>query len=105
MLLFTAMWSLKTGHVLLLHHSEAVKHPVCEVAHDQKSAHIHDERWAKEDCLLCAFVVSAQEPFVLPELPDLLSKLPDSESPAFYFAPVFSKKACDSAMRRGPPAA
>jgi hypothetical protein len=93
---------LKTAHVLLLHHHDE-EHPVCEASHDSNSAHIHDERWANEDCSLCAFVIAASEPFSLPFLPDFQSKLPDSASPAYYQAPAFSKKACDSAMRRGPP--
>lgn len=105
MVFFTAFWSLKTAHVLVLHHHASSDHPVCEAAHDQKSAHIHDKRWANEDCSLCAFVVSVSEPFLLPALPILFSKLPDSESPVFYFAPVFSKKACDASMLRGPPVA
>jgi hypothetical protein len=104
MLVFTTFWSLKTAHVLLLHHV-ASEHPVCDASHDANLAHIHDERWANDDCTLCAFVVSASEIFSLPALPALKSKIPDSEAPVFYFTPVFSKKACDSAMRRGPPVA
>ncbi len=103
MLLFTAFWSLKTAHVLLMHHHDSTEHPVCEASHDQNSAHIHDERWANDDCSLCAFVVSASELFSFPALLAFQSKLPESESPVFYHAPVFSKKACDSTMHRGPP--
>lgn len=105
LLVFLAAWSLKTAHVLLLHHSDQAKHPVCEAAYEHHGTHLHDERWVNEDCSLCAFVVSVSEPFALPVLIAFLSKLPDSESPAFYFAPFYSKKACDSAMRRGPPTA
>ncbi|MBC7775143.1 MAG: hypothetical protein H7246_06855 [Phycisphaerae bacterium] len=105
MLLFTAFWSLKTVHVLVLHHHNPSEHPVCELAHDQQGTHIHDERWASENCSLCAFVVSASDSFSLPVFPALLPKLPESESPVFYLAPAFSKKACDSTMRRGPPCA
>lgn len=103
MLLFTAFWSLKTVHILALHHHHAAEHPVCEVSHDPGAAHIHDERWAKEDCSICAFVVSVPEPFSLPAFQLHLSKLPESESPVFYQEPVFAKKASDSVMRRGPP--
>jgi len=103
MLLFTALWSVKTAHVLLSHHHHQAEHPVCETSHDPKSAHIHDERWGVEDCSLCAFVVSVSEPFYLPSPPVFLSKLPDSESPVFYNSPVFAKRASDSFMRRGPP--
>ena len=103
LLLFTAFWSLKTVHVLALHHHHGDDHPVCEVSHDPNGAHIHDERWANDDCALCAFVVSVPEPFSLPTFSILFSKLPDSESPVFYQAPVFFKKAADAVMRRGPP--
>ena len=103
MLLFTAFWSLKTMHVMLAHHHDASEHPVCEASHDQKSAHIHDERWATDDCSLCAFVVSVPEPFSSPGLPIFSTKLPDSASPVFYHAPVFIQKACEVVMRRGPP--
>lgn len=102
-LLFTAMWSLKSGHIWLMHHADLDKHPVCEASHDQKSAHIHDERWAKEDCTLCAFVVSVSEPFTLPTLPDIRPILPDSNLPFFQLAPVHLNQVSDSAMRRGPP--
>ncbi|MDO8365196.1 MAG: hypothetical protein Q7T20_00260 [Saprospiraceae bacterium] len=102
-LLFSAFWSLKTVHVLASHHHDVSEHPVCESAHDSNSAHIHDERWAIDDCSICAFVVSISESFSLTGLPIFLSKLPESESPIFYQAPVFANKACDSAMRRGPP--
>lgn len=99
------MWWLKTAHVLLLHHAEHAEHhhPVCEAAHDPNQAHIHDERWAKEDCVLCAFVVSVPEPFSQPLLADVHAKLPDHSPAIFYAAPVFSRQVCDAAMRRGPP--
>ena len=103
MLLFTAFWSLKTAHVLMMHHHDASEHPVCEVAHDPNSTHIHDERWANDDCTLCAFVVSASEPFSQISLPVFLTKLPESPRPVFYQTPVFAKNTSDSAMRRGPP--
>lgn len=103
--LFTAFWSLKTMHVLVFHHHTQAEHPVCEAAHDQKSAHIHDERWAKEDCTLCAFVVSVQESFSIPELRDILHKLPESTSPDFYQAPGLPTKANDAFQQRGPPMA
>ncbi len=103
MLLFTAFWSLKTAHVLVWHHHDASEHPVCEASHDPNSTHIHDGRWANDDCALCAFVVSVSEPFSLTGLPVFFTKLPESPSPVFYQAPVFAQKGSDSAMRRGPP--
>jgi len=104
MLLFSAFWSLKTAHVILSHHHEE-EHPVCEASHDPNSTHIHDERWAKDDCTICAFVIAASELIPSPPLPNFLAKHPDSASPICYQAPVFAKKACDAAMRRGPPKA
>jgi len=103
LLLFTGLWSVKTAHVLLSHHHAVAEHPKCEVSHDPNLSHIHDERWAKEDCSLCAFVVSVPEHFTLPTLPALLSSLPESGLPLFYHAPGFSRTAGDPAMRRGPP--
>jgi len=101
-LLFSAFWSLKATHVLLSHHHDE-EHLVCEASHDSNSAHIHDERWANDNCSLCAFVISASESFSLLALPDFQAKLPDSAPPVGYQAPLFAKKAHDAAMRRGPP--
>lgn len=95
---------MKTVHVLVLHHHTGENHPVCEATHDANSAHIHDESWAKEDCLLCAFVVSVPEPFTLPLLQLCFSKVPDIAVSVFYHAPVIAQKVTDVMMRRGPPA-
>lgn len=103
LLLFSTFWSLKTGHILLAHHHESEEHPVCEVSHDPKSAHIHDERWAFEDCSICAFVVSVLEPYALPGLPIFSIKTPISTAPIFYQTPLFAKKDQDAEMLRGPP--
>jgi len=104
LLLFTAFWSSKTVHVLLAHHHDhEAEHLVCDAAHDPNVAHIHDDRWATEDCSICAFVVSVPEPFSLLSLPKFFPKLPNSASPVFYHTPVCDKQVCDPAMRRGPP--
>jgi hypothetical protein len=104
---FSAFWSLKTMHVLLEHHHHDSDHPVCEVSqdsvHDPGVAHIHDERWAVEDCTLCAFTVSAPEPFTLPVLQDIWVKNPEKSAPDHYVSPLFSKAAFDFNFRRGPP--
>jgi hypothetical protein len=105
MLIFTALWSLKTTHGWLAHEHDHAAHPVCSAAADHHSAHLHDESWAKEDCTLCAFVVSIPEPFVLPEWPVIFGELPCAAVYSLYVAPQLSKEACDRAMRRGPPAA
>ncbi|MDX1912295.1 MAG: hypothetical protein SFV22_12455 [Saprospiraceae bacterium] len=103
MLLFTALWSLKTTHGWLLHTHSHEAHPVCSAAYDHHSAHIHDESWAKEDCTLCAFVVSIPEPFSLPEWPFLQHQPPQCGPGPIYTAPFVSKSVCDAALRRGPP--
>jgi hypothetical protein len=103
--LFSAFWSQKSLHVLFAHHHDHEEHLVCEAAHDPNTAHIHDERWAVEDCTLCAFVVHAAEPFVLAALPVFSFQLPESELLPCYLGPACSKQARDSAMRRGPPQA
>lgn len=103
MLLFTALWSLKTTHGWLLHAHSHDTHPVCSAAFDHHTAHIHDETWAKEDCTLCAFVVSIPEPFSLPEWPCLQYRLPQCGPDPIYNAPPVSRSVCDAAMRRGPP--
>ena len=91
-------------HVLLAHHHQhEAEHLVCEAAHDPSTEHIHDDRWAIEDCSICAFVVSVPEPFSLLPFPTFFLKLPDSASPVFYHIPVCDKRVCDAAMRRGPP--
>jgi hypothetical protein len=99
-LLFTTVWSVNSLHDFFLHH----EHPVCEAAYDDgKGTHVHDERYEITDCSFCAFLLAAS---ALPSVLMLLAasaKLPDSESPSFYHAPIQSKTACDSTLRRGPP--
>lgn len=96
-------WSLKTGHGFLRHHAGEAKHPVCEAGYEHNVVHIHDERWAKEDCSLCDFVVSVSEVYSLPLLSCRKAALPGLERPLYYVEPFFSKKDKDSVMRRGPP--
>jgi len=101
-LVFAAACSLKTVHSLLLHHAHA-DHPVCEAAYEHQGVHLHDERYSPDDCSLCAFVLSVPEMLSISAFVTRAVKLPDSESPNFYHAPVNSKTACDSTLRRGPP--
>ncbi|HRI59998.1 MAG TPA: hypothetical protein PK228_09755 [Saprospiraceae bacterium] len=98
-LCFTTAWSLNTLHDLLLHHP----HPVCEAAYDGKGTHIHDERYEGHGCTLCALLLSAPELTARADLLALTSKLPDSESPDFYTAPVRPGAMCGSTLLRGPP--
>jgi hypothetical protein len=105
LLLFLAFFSLKASHALLAHHHDhEADHPVCEVTHDPGVAHIHDERWAVEDCSFCTFVISVPEPFSLPVLQDIWVKSPVNSTPNYYVAPHFSKASFDIHYRRGPPA-
>lgn len=91
-------------HVLLLHHHHDLDHPVCEISHDPGAAHIHDERWAVEDCTLCAFTVSVPEPFILPLLEDIRLKTPESSAPGQYATPFYAKPDFSAGLLRGPPA-
>ncbi|MBN8677529.1 MAG: hypothetical protein J0M29_04845 [Chitinophagales bacterium] len=102
-LLFSAFWSLKTMHLLLVHHHHEAAHPVCEVSHDPSSAHIHDERWAVEDCTICAFVVSVPELFAAFLMEDMVLQAPVQCKPAMYTPPVYVKATFDANFRRGPP--
>lgn len=99
-LLFTTAWSVSSLHDFFLHH----EHPVCEASFDDgRGTHIHDERYESKACSLCIFVLTSQALISILTLPHLSSKLPESESPKFYHAPIQSKTACDSTLRRGPP--
>jgi hypothetical protein len=105
LLFFAAMWSLKTAHGWLSHDHSHADHPVCEVAYDHHKAHLHDERYANEDCSMCAFVVSVTD------APPVWSAFDFSASPKmatilpfFYEKPLVSA-GFDLTQRRGPPAA
>lgn len=95
--LFINAWLVSSLHNLFLHH----EHPVCEAAHD--GAHLHDERYAGDNCSLCAFVHYVPEIPALSSFFSLSAKLPDSEAPCFYRQPFCQKSACDPVFRRGPP--
>lgn len=101
-LIFASMWSLKVGHALLAHHEHA-EHPVCEAATDHHGAHLHDERYAGEDCSLCAFVLAVPEVFSISVLISPVAQLPDSMQPSLYETP-HSKTVFDTTTLRGPPA-
>ena len=98
-----AMWSLKVSHGFLFHQHHAATHPVCEAGHDEHAAHIHDERWSVEACLLCAFVVGVPEVFNLCCRLVIHPKAPEEIARIFYTDPVFPALYSDPAMRRGPP--
>ena len=96
------MWSLKVGHALLAHHEHA-EHPVCEAATDHHGAHLHDERYAGEDCSLCAFVLAVPDVFSISVLVSTAASLPPATSPMLYET-RHDKTAFDTTDLRGPPA-
>jgi hypothetical protein len=105
LLFFVAMWSLKTAHGWLSHDHGHADHPVCEAAYDHHKAHFHDDRYANEDCSMCAFVVSvADAPPVWHALGFLASPKIALKSPFFYEKPLVSA-GFDLTQRRGPPVA
>lgn len=59
-LVFLMSLTLKTGHLLLLHHDHHDA-PTCEVGHDSNTAHLHDERYNPDDCSICAFLFATPE--------------------------------------------
>ncbi len=103
LLLFLAFWSVKTGHVLLMHHHHA-DHPVCAAASDNSTAHLHDERYAAEDCTLCAFVPSVQEVFTIPVWTTEFVPAPDTQQ-ALEYEGLAGRTAVAAAVSRGPPVA
>jgi len=103
LLLFLTFWSAKTGHALLMHHQHA-DHPVCAAASDNSTAHLHDERYAPEDCTLCAFVPAVQEVFVVPVWTTEFIPAPDTQQPLMYESEA-GRLADTAAVSRGPPTA
>jgi hypothetical protein len=99
---FVAMWSLKMGHALLAHHEHADR-PTCYVATDHDSTHLHDERYAGEDCSLCAFVLAVPDVFSISVLVSTAASLPPATPPMLYET-RHDKTAFDTTDLRGPPA-
>ncbi|MCC6280242.1 MAG: hypothetical protein IT262_06575 [Saprospiraceae bacterium] len=100
---FVAMWSLKMGHALLAHHEHADR-PTCEVATEHQGTHLHDERYAGEDCSLCAFVLAIPDVFSVSALISPAAQMPDSAQPLLFENP-YIQTAFDTTTLRGPPAA
>ncbi len=79
-ILLLGFWLMKALHPLLEHHHSHEDHPVCTAAErDRSEHHLHDERYAADECSLCAFVLSVQE--CTPPLSGLVlsNTPPDSE--------------------------
>ena len=95
------MWSLKMGHALLAHHEHADR-PNCQVSTDHKGTHLHDERYAGEDCSLCAFVLAIPDVFSISVLVTPTVQAPDTAQLMPYEnQPIHS--AFDTITLRGPP--
>ncbi len=54
---FVTAWSLKTMHGVF-YHADHHDRPICTVARDHSATHIHDSRYAGDDCPFCALALS-----------------------------------------------
>ncbi|HOY07328.1 MAG TPA: hypothetical protein PLO67_18095 [Saprospiraceae bacterium] len=102
LLVFLAMWSVKMGHAFFAHHQHADR-PVCEAAADHSTAHVHDERYAGEDCSLCAFVLAVPDVFSISVLLNAPSSTPDT-AVLLPYESRSGQTAFDTTVSRGPPA-
>ena len=101
-LAFVAFWSMKTLHVLASHHSHA-DHPVCSASDDRSAMHLHDERYASDDCSICAFVLAVPEIISITALLIPTGSEPVTSVPC-YCPPKCTNLAKDTTCLRGPPA-
>lgn len=90
------------GHALLAHHDHADR-PTCYVATDHDGTHLHDERYAGEDCSLCAFVLAVPDVFSISVLVRPAASLPHM-APTMLYETRHDKTAFDTTDLRGPPA-
>ena len=85
-------------------HHEHADRPSCEVATNHQGTHLHDERYAGEDCSLCAFVLAIPDVFSISVLISPAAQLPDTAQQMLYenrhIHTVF-----DTISLRGPPVA
>ena len=96
-----ALWASKSLHGFLLHHEHA-EHPVCEAESESGGTHIHDQRYATDDCSICAFVLAIPGWVSISSAIAGPSELPERNAP-FLYSPTHSKTACDTNSSRGPP--
>jgi len=98
---FMAAWSVKATHAFWVH-ADHHDRPTCLVEKDHVAQHIHDARYAGDDCSFCAGVLSVAS------LPGLLAWLelqpisPAAQSRFHYFPPVICFSAGATPVR-GPP--
>ena len=102
LLIFLTMWSVKMGHAFFAHHRHTDR-PVCEAALDHSTAHLHDERYAGEDCSLCAFVLAVPDVFSISALPNDAPSVPYT-APLLPYESRTGQSAFDTTVSRGPPA-
>jgi len=99
-LLFVSAWFSKSAHGFFLHQDD--DHLVCNIAFE-KGQHLHDQRYAGNDCAFCAFVISTPEvPVFWRPVQRVVAPAFTQSEPAFYSRPsVFA--GFDLTFRRGPP--
>lgn len=102
MVIFTAGWSFKSLHTLFVHTADHNK-SVCSIYYDIHAGgkHIHDERYSKDECSLCAFVLSSFEAPACLEFPVISKTVFHSIS--FPAESVFLGQSLEVTRLRGPP--
>ncbi len=100
LVLFCFSAGLRVVHHLFLHQHD--DREICQdFQHDEKTTHLHDERYQPEKCEVCAFIFSIPEFVSISALVFRESKLADSLK-------IEAQKTCvpsevDSIYLRGPP--
>ena len=102
LLILSAGWAFKALHVVLQHDHNHEAREICHVDPASGDVHIHDDRFAADECSLCAFVLSAIE------TPEILNfSLPLAEAPALkkiqFFTQHPRQRALEQHFGRGPP--
>jgi hypothetical protein len=97
-------WLMKALHPLLEHHHSHEAHPVCTAAErDRSEHHLHDERYATDECSICAFVLSIQE--CAPDAPGfVLCTAPATTSAPLSTITCYFSADYEISCPRGPPA-
>ena len=99
-LLFVSAWLSKSAHGFFLHHHHDER-PVCHAAYE-KGQHLHDERYAGEDCSWCHFLLSVPEVLSITVALRPPAFLPDAAAPVFY-SPICATSVLGALCLRGPP--
>lgn len=102
-LLFAAAWLLRTVHGFILHPGHTHDRLVCTAFYDGRpgKTHLHDKRYAVEDCPVCDFA------FAIPELLSVTALLTPPavlhDSVATILPASERSTLKDTTFRRGPP--